>query len=542
MVEEQWCTELPEIFEREKNILESKGFFLNKVKDSPIEFVGKSSVLKEYPLRIIYPDGYPSFPPSVISDVNDDLVLVRHQFKLSKVLCLFGFSSERWRANFTAREVLQEAEELIANYSPLTYDKDSDSADDIVPEPIINQFNYEPGGILIPAPFGDLSLGELEDSNEGKLKYPNGKVKRGMLSSLKVAGENKEVDLGYDNWLKNSTIYKTQIYKIDSPPPLTTVKIKPWLKEKKIRVNPKKNQFVFFVFEDEWGKRGNKRTSWIALKLIQGEASWLRCYLVSEDDVKIRTPYGSGMSDKAVTLIGAGSLGSLVSTTLAQEGVGDFYIVDHDIYEPSNSIRHQVRQDYFALPKVDGVADRILELKPKTNITLYRMAIGSSKSQEDYQHIINAIKKSDVVIDTTGEHSVSHLLNRVCVKYGIPLVVGSVTNGAWSCEVVKYIPGYSGCWGCWNRKYGSIPPPGAPKREMQFAPGCDQPTFVGGISSVNISGGLISEAVIDTLNNEGIDKNHYILWSERDQDGNRQYKVDYLENPALKDCVVCNDN
>src|SRR5690625_5746279 len=91
-----WYEEMPEVFEREKQILESKGFYLNLI-NNRVEFIGRSSVLKEYPLRIIYPNGYPSFPPTVISDVKDDLILVRHQRKLNKVLCCFGFSSERDR-------------------------------------------------------------------------------------------------------------------------------------------------------------------------------------------------------------------------------------------------------------------------------------------------------------------------------------------------------------------------------------------------------------------------------------------------------------
>src|SRR5690625_791767 len=78
-----WYEEMPEIFEKEKKILESKGFYLNK-NNNIIEFIGRSSVLEEYPLKIIYPNGYPSFPPTVISDVKEELILIRHQRKLNK--------------------------------------------------------------------------------------------------------------------------------------------------------------------------------------------------------------------------------------------------------------------------------------------------------------------------------------------------------------------------------------------------------------------------------------------------------------------------
>lgn len=536
-----WYEEMPEVFEREKRILESRGFCLKKVNNT-IEFIGESSVLKEYPLRIIYPDGYPSFPPIVISDIKDELVLVRHQTKLNKVLCCFGFSSERWRANYTAREVLQEVEELIITYSPLTCDSETDVNNDIVPEPWINQYDYTFGGILIPSPFGDLSYEDLDTVNEGTLKYRNGKTKQGILASISISNQSREADKGYGFWFNSSTIYKTKIYKIDNPPPLTTENILIWLKENNIRYNSKKNQFIILVFEDEWGKKGNTRLAWIALKLIQGKGSWIRCYLVSDDDINIRTPFGIKLRDKRVMLVGVGSLGSIVSTTLAQEGIRELHLIDYDIYEPSNTIRHQVRQNLFSLPKVNGVAERILELSPKAEVFMYRMAIGSSMNYKQYHEFMEALINSDIVVDTTGEHSVAHFLNRLCVQYKIPLVVGSVTNGAWSCEIVRYIPNHSGCWGCWNRNFGHIYPPSAPKGEMQFAPGCDQPTFTGGISSINIAGGLVSKAIIDTLLNVDLDDKHYIVWSERDKDGNRQYSVDYKINSPLKDCVVCNEN
>jgi len=535
-----WYEEMPEIFEKEKKILESKGFYLNK-NNNIIEFIGRSSVLEEYPLKIIYPNGYPSFPPTVISDVKEELILIRHQRKLNKVLCCFGFSSERWRADFTAREILQEAEELIVNYSPLTIDEEFGISDDYTPEPIITQYNYADDSILIPTPFGDMSLTEFEDINSGTIKYARNQ-KRGILASINFKEETKVVDDGYQKWFKSSTTYKSTIYKIFRPPPLTTENIETWLFENNIRINPKKNHFLFFVFEDEWGKKGKNRMAWIGLKILQGNASWVRCYLVSNDDAKVRTPYGYKLHEKVVTVVGAGCLGSIVSTTLAQEGVRNINLFDYDIYEPSNAIRHQVRQDWFGLPKVNGVAERIRELSPKTNIGVNYMAVGNNDDWGDYQKVNKVLANSDIVIDTTGEHDVSHFLNIFCVNNKIPLVVGSVTNGGWSCEVVRYIPKKSGCWGCWNINYEDRNPPSSPIGELQFAPGCDQPTFIGGISSINIAGGLVSQSIIDTLLRLDLYEKDYILWSERDGRGNRNYSLEYLSNLALKDCEVCNES
>lgn len=535
-----WYEEMPEVFEREKRLLESKGFIFNK-QNNIIEFIGQSSILKEYPLKIIYPNGYPSFPPKVISDVKDELVLVRHQRKLNKSLCCFGFSSERWRADYTAREVLQEAEDLIVNYSPLTFEEDSEDDNDLVPEPRINQYEYGNGSILIPTPFSDMTFSDLQNLNDGELNY-SVKQKRGILKKIALPNEKKSAHSGYGEWFQDSPINRVKIYKVNNLPPLTTLNINSWLSENNIRINDTKDKFIFFVFEDEWGKKGNKRMAWIALKNIQGKKSWIQCYLVSEDDYKVRTPNGFLLKDKVVTMVGAGSLGSIVSTTLAQEGINEFNLFDYDTYEPSNAIRHQVSQNWFGFPKVFGLESRIKGLAPMTKVNAYEFPIGDNLNSILYQKLNDILADSDIIVDTTGEHSVSHFLNRFCVYNKIPLIIGSVTNGAWSCEVLKYIPNLSGCWGCWNRNHGYQIPPSSPMGEIQFAPGCDQPTFIGGISSVNIAGGLISQAVIDTLLGVDLDEKHYVLWSERDHKGDRNYNVESLKNPALKDCEVCYEN
>src|SRR5699024_2294677 len=143
------------------------------------------------------------------------------------------------------------------------------------------------------------------------------------------------------------------------------------------------------------------RMAWIALKILQGNASWVQCFLVSEDDHKIRTPYGALLRDKVVTIVGAGSLGSIVSTTLAQEGVNKFNLFDYDTYEPSNAIRHQVKQHWFGLPKVIGVGNRIRELSPTAKVDEYGVAVGNNKDSELYQKVNGVLVNSDIIVDTT---------------------------------------------------------------------------------------------------------------------------------------------
>lgn len=536
---EYWYEKYPELLKREKEILSNYGFKF-KIIDNRIEFSGNSRIFKNYPIKLIYPHGYPTFPPDVKCEVEEELLLVRHQSKSTKILCTFGFSNERWRAYFSALEVLEEIEELIFRFNPLNY-KEEENEEDVVPEPFVNQFEYGVGQLLIPPPFGELQLEQMPFTSECELLY-DFKSGRGIVSRINMnkISNHMRVDKSYESFFKGSPLRKTKIIKLSKVPPFDKEKISNWLIDEGISVIKNKNQILLFVFEDEWGKKGNKRTGWIALKIIDNRLTWIKCYTISSDDIMVRVPYGEQLRNKIVTVVGCGSLGSIVATSLAQEGITNLNLIDRDIMEPSNSIRHQVGQKWFGYSKVETLRQRILELIPSTNVNSYYFSVGSSIFESDYRTLLELIERSDVLIDTTASHKVSNFLNRLCIEENKPLVIGSVTNGAWSCEVVRIIPGSSGCWNCWGMKYGKDTPPSAPIAEYQFAPGCDQPTFIGGISSINIAGGLIVKAGIDTLLNNNDTKDHYIKWSEKDSNGNIDYQISSLPNLSLEDCEVCN--
>lgn len=536
---EHWYEKYPDLLKRERELLSNYGFTF-KINNNVVEFIGNSRIMKDYPIRLIYPNGYPSFPPTVKCDVGDDLILVRHHNKITKSLCLFGFSSERWKANLSALDILNEIEELIYRFSPLNYNAEQNK-DDIVPEPLVNQFDYKLGGILIPPPFGNWTLDEFKDVSNCEILY-DPKTRRGIISKLKLTSDITKLDDSYKNFFDGYPIMKSTVFKLKKAPPLINENIIHWLKEENISIKDRKNQIVFFIFEDEWGKKGNKRIGWVALKILDGRATWMKCYSINLDDIYVRNPFGQQLNKKVVTLIGCGSLGSIVATTLAQEGISTLNLIDYDILEPANSIRHQVGQGWFGFSKVVALKHRILNLIPMAKVNDYGFSVGAGTSEENVRKLLQLIGDSDLIIDTSASHKVTHYINRLCVEEKKPLIIGSVTNGAWSCEVVRVIPMLSGCWGCWNKTYGGKMPPSAPPSEFQFAPGCDQPTFVGGISSINIAGGLVAKASIDTLLNINSSEDHYIEWSERDKIGDREYKIKYLPNPPLKDCEVCNGN
>lgn len=519
--------------------MKSLGFEIDENKlnsDRQVVFKGFSKCNHNYPLEFHYPSGFPSFPPTVISNVDRDLLLLRHHSPDTKVICCFGFGNERWKANYSGLDVFIEAETLITDYVP----GNKVPQDDIVPEPIVKHYDYELGAsLIIPPPFGDLDYNVLSEYKCGELRFSN--TGRGILTTLESRRDKINLINAYKDWFSSTTIRKTKIYVLDAPPPIDKVKLPLWLSSIGINVDIRKNKesLLLFVFPDEWGKRGLTRPTWIALRVIGRTYKWIRCYSITDDERRIRNSVFGILKKKHVLLIGCGSLGSAVATMLAQEGVGKITLVDPEIYEPSNSIRHQVDQKWFGIPKVNALKERINSLSPETIVNPLIQSIGNVNNRLNNDNIIAELIRSDIVIDTTGNHSVSHYINSLCTEVSKQFVIGSVTNGAWSTEVVSVIPGKTGCWGCWNMYYSRKIPPSEPIGELIFAPGCNQPTFSGGISNIIIAAGLISQAVIDILTDKKIEGEEYLLWYCNNESGDRKYGVERKSLTINPDCEYC---
>jgi integrative and conjugative element protein (TIGR02256 family) len=104
--------------------------------------------------------------------------------------------------------------------------------------------------------------------------------------------------------------------------------------------------------------------------------------------------------DKAITLIGCGSLGSKVGVHLARNGNGPFLCVDDDIFMPHNNARHALTLTW---------AQNKAEL-----LSLSIFSIGKILSTSAKEDALNVdYSKSRMIIDTTASFSVRNfLMNR----------------------------------------------------------------------------------------------------------------------------------
>lgn len=141
-----------------------------------------------------------------------------------------------------------------------------------------------------------------------------------------------------------------------------------------------------------------------------------------------------------VFVAGAGGLGSPVAIYLAAAGVGRLVVCDADAVDRSNLNRQILFGDAdVGRPKAEAAAAALRRLNGAIEVT-GRVA----RMEED---TIDALAGgADVVVDCLDNFPTRYVLNRFCLRRGVPLVHA----GVWGlqCQVTFLHPPRTGCLQC----------------------------------------------------------------------------------------------
>lgn len=141
-----------------------------------------------------------------------------------------------------------------------------------------------------------------------------------------------------------------------------------------------------------------------------------------------------------VCLVGMGGLGCPASLQLVSMGIGYLKIVDRDIVSLTDLHRQYLYNPKdVGKPKVEVAFEKLTELNEDVNIDPYPIAV------TDY-NVEDIVKDCDLVIDCTDSIKARYLLNRACLKQGIPYVYGAAIENQGSAFTV--LPGKTACLEC----------------------------------------------------------------------------------------------
>jgi molybdopterin/thiamine biosynthesis adenylyltransferase len=120
-----------------------------------------------------------------------------------------------------------------------------------------------------------------------------------------------------------------------------------------------------------------------------------------------------------VLVVGAGGLGSSALLHLAASGVGRIGIVDPDRVALDN-LHRQILHGTANLgtPKVESARRRLTDIDPQTDLDLYPAAFAESNAD-------TLASIYELIVDGTDNFPARRLINRMCIRHGIPMVYGS---------------------------------------------------------------------------------------------------------------------
>lgn len=143
-----------------------------------------------------------------------------------------------------------------------------------------------------------------------------------------------------------------------------------------------------------------------------------------------------------VLIAGVGGLGTPIALQLAAMGVGYLKIVDRDIIAESDLHRQYLYDvDSIGLAKVEVAASRLSALNPRITIEPIPISIKQWNVEE-------LVKDVDVVVDGLDSVETRYLLNRACVKYGIPYIYGGSIQSQGNVSTI--VPKKTACLECFN--------------------------------------------------------------------------------------------
>ena len=147
-------------------------------------------------------------------------------------------------------------------------------------------------------------------------------------------------------------------------------------------------------------------------------------------------------ADTHVFIVGCGSGGSQVALQLVMSGVKRFTLIDKDVLEVENVIRHVCGIRYIGQKKIDALEDALRDRNPSVDV---------KKLDQDILHweeLKLEVKRTHVVVLATDNDPTRYRINELCVQCQTPFVVGKVFTRGIGGEVFSYLPGQSGCLAC----------------------------------------------------------------------------------------------
>ena len=148
------------------------------------------------------------------------------------------------------------------------------------------------------------------------------------------------------------------------------------------------------------------------------------------------------MADARVLIVGCGSGGGNVALQLVMSGIRHLTLIDKDVLEAENVIRHVCGLRYVGQRKVEALADVLRDRNPNVSVATLDVDVMQFDGLEE------TVQDAAVVVLATDNEPSRYRVNETCVRQRTPFVVGRVFTRGIGGEVFAYRPDAGGCLAC----------------------------------------------------------------------------------------------
>lgn len=223
----------------------------------------------------------------------------------------------------------------------------------------------------------------------------------------------------------------------------------------------------------------------------------------------------STLKDASLSIIGCGALGSEISDALSKAGVGNIALADKEEMRAHNAVRHSLGLNRVSMPKALGMAEHLILHNPFLNVEWTLANILLAKL-DDY------LPEGAIGVSTIADDNIEAYLNEQAIEQGRTVFYCRALRAGKAARIFRVIPQTDACKACLglylkdkNSVFLNIP-------EDEDLPAitneCNNPVRPASAADMKIIAGIFSRVIIDFLQGENTDNNHWI-WSSEPLDG-----------------------
>lgn len=204
-----------------------------------------------------------------------------------------------------------------------------------------------------------------------------------------------------------------------------------------------------------------------------------------------------------VAIVGVGSIGSKVATSLSRSGVQTIAVVDGDVFLPGNVLRHDADYSHVGLMKVEAAAARIRDVaKDPVTVTEAPHDVADASNPLVHTRTTESLMQADVIVDATASTEAFNFLADLASEERRPLVWAEVFAGGLGGYVAYAAPDFTPCPSCVRAAFLAHLEqwPAAPRGGSQdYGGGSADAPVIASDADVTVIAGALTSAVLRIL-------------------------------------------